>query len=237
MASAAGGGGGGSTDTRKCEFCGLGPHLADPTDPLLGPWYLSGSGAAANTALWTHRSCTVWAAEVYEEDGVLQKVGAAIERSRSLVCLAVVSLCFSLNGGFVLQTCVKCRKRGAAIGCHVRSCRRSYHFRCAELSSAQFRPGDMHVYCFEHHTDESSDSKAGGSGAGASARKVTKRKSMGDDLNPTLDFDPVCSFLELVLFHARSLLGLSVIFLKLPARWRRTTADDTIRSRSVYQTH
>jgi hypothetical protein len=57
----------------------------EPLDPLIGPF----EDSNGDPRYFAHQTCTVWASEVYEDDGVLQKVTQAIERGKGLVFAAL----------------------------------------------------------------------------------------------------------------------------------------------------
>lgn len=62
----------------------------------------------------------MWAAvQVYESmDGKLEKVGIAVRRGRMIKCRF-------------------CGHRGATLGCHIRSCRTSFHLPCARYNGSR----------------------------------------------------------------------------------------------------
>ncbi|KAI3680974.1 hypothetical protein L6452_35754 [Arctium lappa] len=68
------------------------------------------------SAIHAHRNCTEWAPNVYFEDDIAVNLEAELARSKRIKC-----------------SC--CGIKGAALGCYEKSCRRSFHFTCAKLTS------------------------------------------------------------------------------------------------------
>lgn len=54
----------------------------------------------------------------------------------SVICYRLFIL-LKRNSTFVLQTCDKCKKKGATVGCEIRRCQKSYHFPCALKEGAE----------------------------------------------------------------------------------------------------
>lgn len=67
-----------------------------------------------------HKMCALWSCEVYEEGEGLQGLWDAVKRGKSLTCTA-------------------CREYGATLGCRVKTCRRSFHYPCADELASQLR--------------------------------------------------------------------------------------------------
>ncbi|XP_076016835.1 histone-lysine N-methyltransferase 2B isoform X2 [Genypterus blacodes] len=80
---------------------------------------------------WAHVNCSLWSAEVFEEDnGSLLHVHSAVTRGR-------------------LMRCERCNQTGATVGCCLTSCQSNYHFMCARSRHCVFQD-DKKVYCFKH---------------------------------------------------------------------------------------
>ncbi|XP_030638866.1 histone-lysine N-methyltransferase 2A [Chanos chanos] len=80
---------------------------------------------------WAHVNCSMWSAEVFEEDnGVLMHVHSAVARGR-------------------LMRCERCNQTGATVGCCLTSCQSNYHFMCARSQNCVFQD-DKKVYCYKH---------------------------------------------------------------------------------------
>ncbi|XP_066516120.1 histone-lysine N-methyltransferase 2B [Hoplias malabaricus] len=80
---------------------------------------------------WAHVNCSMWSAEVFEEDnGCLMHVHSAVARGR-------------------LMRCERCNKTGATVGCCLTSCQSNYHFMCARYRNCVFQD-DKRVFCYKH---------------------------------------------------------------------------------------
>ncbi|KAI5099135.1 histone-lysine N-methyltransferase 2B isoform X1 [Silurus meridionalis] len=80
---------------------------------------------------WAHVNCSMWSAEVFEEDnGCLMHVHSAVARGR-------------------LMRCERCTQTGATVGCCLTSCQSNYHFMCARSRNCVFQD-DKKVFCYKH---------------------------------------------------------------------------------------
>ncbi|KAL3060425.1 hypothetical protein OYC64_014887 [Pagothenia borchgrevinki] len=80
---------------------------------------------------WAHVNCSLWSAEVFEEDnGSLLHVHSAVTRGR-------------------LMRCERCNQTGATVGCCLTSCQSNYHFMCSRSRHCVFQE-DKKVYCHKH---------------------------------------------------------------------------------------
>ncbi|XP_046894057.1 histone-lysine N-methyltransferase 2A isoform X2 [Hypomesus transpacificus] len=80
---------------------------------------------------WAHVNCSLWSAEVFEEDnGSLLHVHSAVARGR-------------------FMRCERCNQTGATVGCCLTSCQSNYHFMCARSRHCVFQD-DKKVYCYKH---------------------------------------------------------------------------------------
>uniref|UniRef100_A0A8B9J7L2 [histone H3]-lysine(4) N-methyltransferase n=1 Tax=Astyanax mexicanus TaxID=7994 RepID=A0A8B9J7L2_ASTMX len=80
---------------------------------------------------WAHVNCSMWSAEVFEEDnGCLMHVHSAVARGR-------------------LMRCERCNQTGATVGCCLTSCQSNYHFMCARSRNCVFQD-DKTVFCYKH---------------------------------------------------------------------------------------
>lgn len=139
--------------TRKCAFCRKpGPRqgLVDAgvwvpevrnlvlvgceLGELKGPWELPsrGGGVARAERVWAHRTCALWAPRVYRAGNEWRNVPNEVARARGVACF-------------------ECRRGGAAIGCSVATCRRSYHIGCAELAHCHVDRKRFVLYCPHHY--------------------------------------------------------------------------------------
>ncbi|XP_072547712.1 histone-lysine N-methyltransferase 2A isoform X2 [Salminus brasiliensis] len=80
---------------------------------------------------WAHVNCSMWSAEVFEEDnGCLMNVHSAVARGR-------------------LMRCERCNQTGATVGCCLTACQSNYHFMCARSRNCVFQD-DKRVFCYKH---------------------------------------------------------------------------------------
>ncbi|XP_034409501.1 histone-lysine N-methyltransferase 2A isoform X2 [Cyclopterus lumpus] len=109
-------------DERQCSLCQkYGDLKPNDTGRLL---YLGQNE-------WAHVNCSLWSAEVFEEDnGSLLHVHSAVTRGR-------------------LMRCERCNQTGATVGCCLTSCQSNYHFMCARSRHCVFQE-DKKVYCYKH---------------------------------------------------------------------------------------
>uniref|UniRef100_A0A672M8J6 [histone H3]-lysine(4) N-methyltransferase n=1 Tax=Sinocyclocheilus grahami TaxID=75366 RepID=A0A672M8J6_SINGR len=112
----------GLDDERQCALCQkYGDAKASDAGRLL---YLGQNE-------WAHVNCTMWSAEVFEEDnGSLLHVHSAVARGR-------------------LMRCERCNRTGATVGCCLTSCQSNYHFMCARFRNCVFQ-NDKRVFCHKH---------------------------------------------------------------------------------------
>ncbi|KAJ8287641.1 hypothetical protein COCON_G00003000 [Conger conger] len=109
-------------DERQCSLCQkYGDAKANDAGRLL---YLGQNE-------WAHVNCSMWSAEVFEEDnGSLMHVHSAVTRGR-------------------LMRCERCNQTGATVGCCLTSCQSNYHFMCARTRNCVFQD-DKKVFCHKH---------------------------------------------------------------------------------------
>ncbi|XP_056329504.1 uncharacterized protein kmt2bb isoform X2 [Danio aesculapii] len=109
-------------DERQCALCQkYGDAKASDAGRLL---YLGQNE-------WAHVNCSMWSAEVFEEDnGSLLHVHSAVARGR-------------------LMRCERCNRTGATVGCCLTSCQSNYHFMCARFRNCVFQD-DKRVFCYKH---------------------------------------------------------------------------------------
>lgn len=86
--------------------------------------------------VFIHSNCALRSPEVYiDASGVLCNLQKAIKRGK-------------------LLNCTGCKQRGATIGCHVPTCKRNYHLRCAYFHGGVFLDngdGDPHSFFCKVH--------------------------------------------------------------------------------------
>eukprot|EP00066_Takifugu_rubripes_P018492 XP_011607758.1 PREDICTED: histone-lysine N-methyltransferase 2B-like [Takifugu rubripes] len=127
-------------DLRQCTLC---QHYGDSVPSEAGRLLYMGQNE------WAHVNCSLWSAEVYEENGALLQVHSAVSRGRHL-------------------RCDHCGQSGATVGCCLATCQSNFHFMCARVQNCVFQQ-DRKVYCHKHR-DLVSDKKVIGKGFEVSRR-------------------------------------------------------------------
>ncbi|CAJ1900010.1 unnamed protein product [Sphenostylis stenocarpa] len=117
-----------------CSFC-QSSKTSEATGPMLH--YADGNLVAGDAAMKpnvipVHRSCIDWAPQVYFVDEVVKNLKEELARGAKLKCS-------------------KCNLKGAALGCYVKSCRRTYHVPCAmDISTCRWDHEDFLLLCPLH---------------------------------------------------------------------------------------
>ncbi|CAI0385826.1 unnamed protein product [Linum tenue] len=117
-----------------CGFC-QSSSLSEDTGPMLH--YLDGNlveghEATMSTALHVHRICVEWAPQVFFVGDTINNLKEELARGAKLKCS-------------------KCGQKGAALGCYVQSCRKSYHVPCAmEIARCRWDFEDYLLLCPGH---------------------------------------------------------------------------------------
>ncbi|KAF6004560.1 hypothetical protein F1559_004290 [Cyanidiococcus yangmingshanensis] len=102
------------------------------TGPLTGPFWEMFPDTPSKP-VWIHRQCLLWAPEVFETcEGTMMNVRRAFRRALRL-------------------RCAHCGHTGAATGCFIRSCRRSYHApECALTADCSLDQRQYRLLCAKH---------------------------------------------------------------------------------------
>ncbi|XP_028758270.1 BRCA1-associated RING domain protein 1 [Neltuma alba] len=122
------------SNTSVCSFC-QSSRASEVTGPMLH--YKNGNlvtGAAAfqPNVIHVHKLCIEWSPQAYFVDETVKNLRAEVARGAKLKCS-------------------KCGQKGAALGCYVRSCRRTYHFPCAmEISACRWDDEEYLMLCPAH---------------------------------------------------------------------------------------
>ncbi|CAI0386196.1 unnamed protein product [Linum tenue] len=117
-----------------CGFC-QSSSVSEDTGPMLH--YLDGNlveghEATMSTALHVHRICVEWAPQVFFVGDTINNLKEELARGAKLKCS-------------------KCGQKGAALGCYVQSCRKSYHVPCAmEIARCRWDFEDYLLLCPGH---------------------------------------------------------------------------------------
>ncbi|KAL9285068.1 hypothetical protein ACSQ67_024598 [Phaseolus vulgaris] len=117
-----------------CSFC-QSSKTSEVTGPMLhyaNGNLVSGVAAMKPNVIPVHRSCIDWAPQVYFAGEVVKNLKAELARGAKLKCS-------------------KCNLKGAALGCYVKSCRRTYHVPCAmDISTCRWDHEDFLLLCPLH---------------------------------------------------------------------------------------
>lgn len=144
-----------------CELCDGSP-CCDPSASTADNKLVSVDGR------YVHEECAVWCPEVYySPTGALVNVDAALRRARRL-------------------RCAHCGAPGAAVGCQVGKCRKTYHLPCLAASDAQVNEETYAVRCPMHALPAEGAGPSSGKGKGASkggtaATKAAPKEEAADE--------------------------------------------------------
>ncbi|XP_039021093.1 BRCA1-associated RING domain protein 1-like isoform X2 [Hibiscus syriacus] len=117
-----------------CGFC-QSSRVSEATGMMLhylNGKQVTGDASFSSNVIHVHSLCIEWAPQVYYVDESVKNLKAELARGAKLKCS-------------------KCGQKGAALGCYVKSCRRSYHFPCAkEIPKCRWDHDDYLVLCPAH---------------------------------------------------------------------------------------
>ncbi|KAJ7977203.1 BRCA1-associated RING domain protein 1 [Quillaja saponaria] len=117
-----------------CSFCQSSKSSED-TGPILhyaNGALVVGDAATQPNVIHVHKICIDWAPQVYFVDDVVKNLKAEVARGSKLKCS-------------------RCGLKGAALGCYVTSCRRTYHVPCAmEISGCFWDYDNFLMLCPAH---------------------------------------------------------------------------------------
>ncbi|KAL0884435.1 hypothetical protein Bca101_008416 [Brassica carinata] len=123
-----------SSNITICGFC-QSARVSEATGEMLhyskgNPVF--GDDIFRSNVIHVHSACIEWAPQVYYEDDTVKNLKAELARGMKIKC-------------------TKCSLKGAALGCYVKSCRRSYHVPCArEMSRCRWDTEDFLLLCPAH---------------------------------------------------------------------------------------
>ncbi|KAJ0053488.1 hypothetical protein Pint_01684 [Pistacia integerrima] len=128
-----------------CGFC-QSSRISEATGSMLhyaNGKQVMGDAAACSNVIHVHSKCVDWAPQVYYDGETIKNLKAELARGSKLKCTA-------------------CGKKGAALGCYMKSCRRSYHFPCAlEIPKCRWDDGDFLLLCPVHSSVKFPNEKSG----------------------------------------------------------------------------
>ncbi|GAU44537.1 hypothetical protein TSUD_335190 [Trifolium subterraneum] len=121
-------------NTSICLFC-QSSKVSEATGPMLhyaNGISVTGDAAMQPNVLHVHKVCIDWAPQVYFVGDTVKNLKAEVARGAKLKC-------------------TKCGLKGAALGCYVKSCRRTYHVPCAmDISTCRWDHVDYLLLCPVH---------------------------------------------------------------------------------------
>ncbi|KAG2260390.1 hypothetical protein Bca52824_079684 [Brassica carinata] len=123
-----------SSNITICGFC-QSARVSEATGEMLhysrgNPVF--GDDIFRSNVIHVHSACIEWAPQVYYEGDIVKNLKAELARGMKIKC-------------------TKCCLKGAALGCYVKSCRRSYHVPCArEMSRCRWDNEDFLLLCPAH---------------------------------------------------------------------------------------
>ncbi|OMP05275.1 hypothetical protein COLO4_08954 [Corchorus olitorius] len=130
-----------------CGFC-QSSSISEATGPMLHyskgkP--VTGDAAFSSNVIHVHSSCIEWAPQVYFEDECVKNLKQELARGAKLKCS-------------------KCGQKGAALGCYLKSCRKSYHYPCAkEIQKCRWDLDNFLLLCPAHASAKFPNEKSGNS--------------------------------------------------------------------------
>ncbi|XP_049411850.1 BRCA1-associated RING domain protein 1 [Solanum stenotomum] len=117
-----------------CAFC-LKSKITEGTGPMLhyaNGREVVGDATSLSKAIPVHMKCIDWAPQVYYDGEIIKNLEAELARASKLKCSG-------------------CGLKGAALGCLVKSCRRSYHMPCAfEMQDCRWDTDNFVMLCPSH---------------------------------------------------------------------------------------
>ncbi|CAM8923196.1 unnamed protein product [Rhodiola kirilowii] len=129
----------------KCAFC-QSSKVSQKTGPMLH--YASdgvpvkGDEVNRPNIIHVHEICINWAPQVYFKDDNVKKLKGEVARGAKLKCS-------------------KCGRKGAALGCYEKSCKKSFHVTCAmEISGCRWNLDDFLMLCPNHASTKFPDEKS-----------------------------------------------------------------------------
>ncbi|KAI9181257.1 hypothetical protein LWI28_013011 [Acer negundo] len=143
-----------------CGFC-QSSRISEATGPM---WHYAnghqvvGDEAAFSNVIHVHSKCIEWAPQAYYDGETVKNLKSELARGAKLKCS-------------------RCELKGAALGCYVKSCRRSYHFPCAaEISKCRWDYENFLVLCPAHSSVKFPNEKHG--------KDVTKSHTKSIQITP-----------------------------------------------------
>ncbi|PWA85723.1 BRCT domain-containing protein [Artemisia annua] len=85
---------------------------------------------------YVHEKCIAWSPQIYFKDEIIQNLESEIERANKLKCTS-------------------CGKKGAALGCYMNTCKRTYHVPCAyDIPDCRWECEEYLLLCPKHESQK-----------------------------------------------------------------------------------
>ncbi|XP_062080026.1 BRCA1-associated RING domain protein 1 [Humulus lupulus] len=143
-----------------CVFCHS-SKITEDTGSMLhysNEKLVIGHEASFPNVIHVHKVCIDWAPQVFYEDDIAKNLNEEVARGAKLKCSA-------------------CGLKGAALGCYVRTCRKSYHVPCAmRISKCRWNHEQYLVLCPAHSYVKFPNEKS----------KAKPKKALSDRPLPTI---------------------------------------------------
>ncbi|KAL0963476.1 hypothetical protein UPYG_G00306910 [Umbra pygmaea] len=156
-----------STEVKKvqCIICG-----GSEEDGTTGP--LSTKVSSTKGSATAHQNCLLYSSGIF---------CACSPENDDLFGFSVEDVLMEYKRGRLLN-CHKCKKKGATVGCEVKSCRKSYHYPCAIQVEALIVEAEYIVYCPKHKPDSSGE-RAAASGKSSTASSINGNSGADNNNN------------------------------------------------------
>ncbi|KAK1440833.1 hypothetical protein QVD17_06665 [Tagetes erecta] len=134
--------------SNPCAFCQV-SKISDGSGAMVA--YAHGKEVKGNVAnfskvTYVHEKCTEWAPQIYFQKGTIKNLESEVARASKLKCTS-------------------CGKKGAVLGCYVKSCQKTYHVPCAyDIPDSRWDCIDFLLLCpthVSHKFPKEKKSKAG----------------------------------------------------------------------------
>ncbi|MFS7955935.1 putative [histone H3]-lysine(4) N-trimethyltransferase chromatin regulator PHD family [Helianthus anomalus] len=157
---------GGQTDqmdlkSNPCAFCQC-SKISEGSGALMA--YAHGKEVKGNVSnfakvTYVHEKCTEWAPQIYFHKGTVKNLESEVARASKLKCTS-------------------CGKKGAVLGCYVKSCQRTYHVPCAyDIPDCRWDCIDFLLLCPNHVSHKFPKEKK------SKAKKQVTEKTISTNVN------------------------------------------------------
>ncbi|KAK1410138.1 hypothetical protein QVD17_36672 [Tagetes erecta] len=145
-----------------CAFCHS-TKITDGSGALVS--YARGKQVVANATnfsklTYVHEKCTDWAPQIYFQNGFIRNLESEVARANKLKCS-------------------NCGKKGAVLGCYMKSCQKTYHVPCAyDIPECRWDCVDFLLLCPKHASHKFPKERK------SKTEKQAAEKGLSTNLNP-----------------------------------------------------